>query len=81
MPSVCTRCALTCGVLSLISTSTFAVFRQHRVVLLVSVPGSVVSRPLVWRGSLHPDHLEIPGVEEGSYWKGIAFANNTSFLQ
>lgn len=56
-------------------------YPANRVVLLASVPGSVVSRPLVWRGSLHPDHLEILGMEDGSYWKGIAFINNTNFLQ
>lgn len=46
-------------------------------VLLASVPGSVVSRPLVWRGSLHPDHLKILGMGDGFYYKGIAFINNT----
>lgn len=38
----------------------------HRVGVLLSVPGSV-SCPLVWRGSLHPDHLKILGVEDGPY--------------
>lgn len=37
-----------------------------RVVVLLSVPGSV-SCPLAWRGSLHPDHLKILGVEDGPY--------------
>lgn len=37
----------------------------HRVVVLLS-PG-FVSCPLVWRGSLHPDHLKILGVEDGPY--------------
>lgn len=51
-----------------------------REVVLLSVPGSV-SCPLVRRGSLHPDHLRILGVEDGPYLKRAAFLNNTNFLQ
>lgn len=43
--------------------------------LLASVLGSVVLCPLVWRGGLQPDHLETLGMENGAYYKGIAFIN------
>lgn len=46
------------------------------VVLLSSVPGSVVSHPLVWRGSLHPDHLKVLAMENGSYSEDIAVINS-----
>lgn len=42
-------------------------YPANQVVLLASVPGSVVSHSSVWRGSLYPDYLEILGMEDGSY--------------
>lgn len=42
-------------------------YPANQVVLLASVPGSVVSHSSVWRRSLCPDHLEILGMEDGFY--------------
>lgn len=35
-----------------------------------------MSHPLVWRGSLHPDHLKVLAMENGSYSEDIAVINS-----